>query len=348
MSGYQQCCSLCRKKVPKHYCFKCNEKLCKTCVKYHLENKYLASHKLCDIEAEPEDPAYFDYLCRLTKCKEHNEKDVKYLCKDHNEVCCNECAIINHRKCNDLISVTRQTTTGDSKSFNESLAALERKVKTLRQHDTQHLANVKRSKEAVEQHLRELKEKLDQAFFKFERAALNETARVQESLLGPLEKQLSSIRSFEESVKDVKKKLQLVENFGLEIHKILLEREMSDTVKDLEQKLEQLCNNTSCQELKSDGLNHLMDGVVGCLNARNAARRITTAVPETACPYLPTEDVQCFASEEDESEEVCDYNHSNTFAPLGELGEPGEEWEGIDVGRRQRRIRRKQNAEFEC
>lgn len=89
------------------YCIECSECLCEDCVK-HLRNKSSSNHRLCKLEEGRDVSGKLGYINKVTKCKEHETKNVKYLCKEHDQLCCNECATLAHRQCQQLVSIEKE------------------------------------------------------------------------------------------------------------------------------------------------------------------------------------------------------------------------------------------------
>lgn len=89
------------------FCFQCNEQLCDQCNKHHKMNKASSSHKTQSM-SEVKDVRTLGMLKQLTQCPVHEAKRIKYLCKEHDELCCNECAIVKHRKCENVASLDEE------------------------------------------------------------------------------------------------------------------------------------------------------------------------------------------------------------------------------------------------
>lgn len=277
---------------PRYYCFKCNEKLCEVCVRYHSQNRFLASHKLCEIDNVSENTEEFEYLNKIIKCKRHEWKEVKYLCKDHNEVCCNECAIVTHSKCKKLLSTTRDIEITDLKEFKKVLEDLESKAGTLYSYELKQHQEVTASENMVTQHLTEVKEKLDTVFFKFKERVLYNHHQMQGNLLASVDVKLSEVRTVKVSIEDLKKKLALVDGFGQQVHKVLFERELLDNIKQIDLRLNSMFDNASCEIITSKALNNQVQNALGCLEAENALSISRNKVSAPLPVYFPekTED----------------------------------------------------------
>ncbi|XP_052682105.1 RING finger protein 207-like [Crassostrea angulata] len=83
------------------WCESCSELLCDSCVKYH-KSAVSKNHSLIPIVT-------FKHVSEQNKkiespyalCQEHNDR-VKYLCVDHEELCCTKCVCTKHRKCTQI------------------------------------------------------------------------------------------------------------------------------------------------------------------------------------------------------------------------------------------------------
>ncbi|XP_053402657.1 E3 ubiquitin-protein ligase TRIM33-like [Mercenaria mercenaria] len=92
-----------------NFCSDCNESLCAGCVTHHLRNKLTCRHVVTNLEDRENKantiPLDKEYHLK-TKCNLHNMKKMKYICIDHDILCCSKCVISDHRKCLDIQSVS--------------------------------------------------------------------------------------------------------------------------------------------------------------------------------------------------------------------------------------------------
>nr|XP_022306576.1 uncharacterized protein LOC111112968 isoform X1 [Crassostrea virginica] len=100
-------CNECRRENEEEeatdWCNSCLESLCRTCVKSHKRNASSRNHELiplsnkCTIPIENESRVL---------CKDHSVA-VKYMCVDHEELCCAECVCTKHRTCNQVDEIEK-------------------------------------------------------------------------------------------------------------------------------------------------------------------------------------------------------------------------------------------------
>nr|XP_022305473.1 E3 ubiquitin/ISG15 ligase TRIM25-like [Crassostrea virginica] len=100
-------CDACRRteeeEVATDWCKSCLESLCKTCVKFHKKNAASQNHELIPVSDKGKFPVAIE---NRVLCIYHNAP-VKYLCVDHEELCCCECVCTKHRKCSQVDEIEK-------------------------------------------------------------------------------------------------------------------------------------------------------------------------------------------------------------------------------------------------
>nr|XP_022305489.1 E3 ubiquitin-protein ligase TRIM33-like [Crassostrea virginica] len=102
-----QFCDACRRteeeEVATDWCKSCVESLCRTCVKFHKKNAASQNHELIPVSDKGTVPVTIE---NRVLCIDHNAP-AKYLCFDHEELCCAECVCTKHRKCNQVDEIEK-------------------------------------------------------------------------------------------------------------------------------------------------------------------------------------------------------------------------------------------------
>nr|XP_022303186.1 E3 ubiquitin/ISG15 ligase TRIM25-like isoform X2 [Crassostrea virginica] len=102
-----QFCDACRRadeeEVATDWCKSCLDSLCRTCVKFHKRNAASQNHELIPVSEKETVPIAFE---SRVLCIDHNAP-AKYLCVDHEELCCAECGFTKHRKCNQVDEIEK-------------------------------------------------------------------------------------------------------------------------------------------------------------------------------------------------------------------------------------------------
>ncbi|KAH3735057.1 hypothetical protein DPMN_041518 [Dreissena polymorpha] len=62
----------------------------------------------------------------LLKCDVHKDKKLKMFCQDHSQLCCTDCAFLNHSKCTDVALITDsvKTMSVDMQQLSNSLETI--------------------------------------------------------------------------------------------------------------------------------------------------------------------------------------------------------------------------------
>ena len=84
-------------KEASHFCNDCLENLCKACAESHKRLKLLRNHTLVPIDASKHLPS--PLVSNPIICDCDQTKVVTDFCETHNDVICNSCRTIKHRKC---------------------------------------------------------------------------------------------------------------------------------------------------------------------------------------------------------------------------------------------------------
>jgi hypothetical protein len=234
------------------YCYDCSEKLCEDCKRHHKKNKVLSNHKLIDIidgSAEKLDLAEFEYLAILSKCPLHGTEEVKYLCKDHDQLCCNECAIVTHRKCEDMVSLSDEIKSNKEASkesgIEKRLDTIDSYVEKLISHETTYSAKIGVKEDEVKVCLKDLKVKLDAAFCKLEKRVMLEMSERKRVLLKASSLQRDTAEQLRENIKQCGEKMKMAKANGTSVHVFLLERDIGKQVTEFEKTITTLRQQSS-------------------------------------------------------------------------------------------------------
>ena len=83
------------------FCIDCQEYLCKSCSTIIHAVKVLKTHSMLHMQTGAENEAT-DVTRKLKEhftCSRHSDKAVSYICHEHDDLCCIECIMETHRRC---------------------------------------------------------------------------------------------------------------------------------------------------------------------------------------------------------------------------------------------------------
>ncbi|KAK7114412.1 E3 ubiquitin-protein ligase TRIM33-like [Littorina saxatilis] len=101
-------CFPCSKQMPfpkeaEHFCLDCSHPYCEACMQVHMSIPSCQKHSIVPID---DHPSREQHQKQRRHCSEHPEEVVKMFCEDCSELLCPMCALMKHRQCSKLNSVT--------------------------------------------------------------------------------------------------------------------------------------------------------------------------------------------------------------------------------------------------
>ncbi|XP_053382716.1 uncharacterized protein LOC128549629 [Mercenaria mercenaria] len=219
------------------YCYDCSEKLCEECKRHHRKSKSSSKHKLIDASEQcgDFDLTELDYFINLSKCPKHGSEDVKYLCKDHDQLCCSECAIVTHRKCEDLVSLADEVKGNENENgesdIQKRLELVDDHTDKLIEHEKKFISDLNAKETEVKSYLKDFKANLDDAYNKLEIRILSEMSTRKLALSNASSSQKESVESLKDDIRQSAEKMKKASELGTARHIFLLKREMGKDIK---------------------------------------------------------------------------------------------------------------------
>ncbi|XP_045201254.2 E3 ubiquitin/ISG15 ligase TRIM25-like [Mercenaria mercenaria] len=88
-------------KTATKFCIQCKNEICDDCEQIHYKIEGIRNHRIVAISEKETVRIIPD---ELDLCKAHNKK-IEFYCIDEKKLCCSSCAIIKHRKCNEVAEI---------------------------------------------------------------------------------------------------------------------------------------------------------------------------------------------------------------------------------------------------
>ncbi|XP_060597157.1 RING finger domain and kelch repeat-containing protein DDB_G0271372-like [Ruditapes philippinarum] len=249
------------------YCLECRELMCSTCRRHHLTNKFTSHHKLIEVDDELLDIKKIECVTSLTKCIDHPQCEVKYVCTDHDHPCCNECAIVTHRKCQELVSLA------DCKVSTESLQSLENNIsekmeyiKRLKLYHFNRKADMFASERVIKTQLHKIKKGFDDAYNTFVENIMSTLKAKHRASIERSNSQLSDIEMFEDNLLHSKENLKSTKLFGNEEHLYLMKRKAELELEQHEQVLNSVYRNSNFKEFTLVEVDDLSNKMINLLS----------------------------------------------------------------------------------
>ncbi|KAL4233847.1 hypothetical protein ACF0H5_008523 [Mactra antiquata] len=209
-------CDLCLKNGMKvaatMFCSDCSERFCPRCVTDHRKFKLLAGHTLWNVSAPKFDFDAIKYTRELIKCDKHPAKNVEYICKDHDNVCCTECVIVRHRKCGDLVSLTEEcgNKTGLLKTITKSLERIHKEANCIKAFEEAKQIKVNLSKLKLKEKLAIVKHEFEKAYASLEQKVLAEIEDKSTSIVKNINGSLAKMERTSLDCEEIKHRVKII------------------------------------------------------------------------------------------------------------------------------------------
>ena len=155
------------------YCIDCRESLCAQCFEETQKFRGFQGHIVVEINGDngahgnKNKRDMNEALAEYMKCTHHPDKNVTFICEDHDELCCPNCILTNHRKCS-KVTVLQDIQVEDSeKEFSKiegSLKDLSNFCQSIVEAIKENEAENKASVENVRQTITDMRTKVNQLF----------------------------------------------------------------------------------------------------------------------------------------------------------------------------------------
>lgn len=236
------------------FCYQCNEQLCDQCNKHHKMNKASSSHKTQSM-TEVKDVRTLGMLKRLTQCPVHEAKRIKYLCKEHDELCCNECAIVKHRKCENVVSLDEEierAKTDESQSTEEILKELASHADMLLRYEQTEKLEIESTEETCVKALATLKRNVEEAYKALEIKIREDAKKNRDVITKNIEAQKGDLERYKKELNESIHRLTVVKQIGQEVHMYITERELRLEVETFKEKLKDLDKQANNKKIVID------------------------------------------------------------------------------------------------
>ncbi|KAH3750422.1 protein PML-like isoform X2 [Dreissena polymorpha] len=196
-----------------YYCESCVKFYCGKCIHLHSQLfKKHSPHGRSDMKKWPVAKKVEDFLFR---CDVHKEENLAMFCKDHSQLCCNNCAFLNHRRCKTvmLLSDLVKNTSTDLKQVSVTIQTTLAKLKKLQGNQEVNIHSVQSSYDEQLQKIQETRREINAALDTIEKKTLQEMkdslTKLQASLQSDVDKcatLLDELKQLGDAIQDISDK----------------------------------------------------------------------------------------------------------------------------------------------
>ncbi|KAH3752445.1 uncharacterized protein LOC127846926 [Dreissena polymorpha] len=201
-----------------YYCESCVKFYCQKCIHMHSQLfKKNSPHGRGDMNKWPVAKKVEDLLL---KCDVHKEENLKMYCEDHSQLCCTNCAFLNHRQCKNvkLLSDLVKKNSTDLKKLLVTIQTILGEIKILQDKQNASMRSVQSSYDEQLTKIQETRRKINATLDMLEKKTLkemkDELTKLKASLRGDVDKFASlrdELKQLGDAIQDIidKSKLEL-------------------------------------------------------------------------------------------------------------------------------------------
>ncbi|XP_052253210.1 E3 ubiquitin-protein ligase TRIM33-like [Dreissena polymorpha] len=200
-------CSTCEEKKLEesadYYCESCVKFFCRKCIDLHSQLFTQHSHHgRGDMKKWPVAKKMEDFLL---KCDVHKEENNEMFCEDHSQLCCNKCAILNHRTCKTVILLSDlvKNTRTDLKQVSVTIQTTLAKLKELQENQEDSIQTLLSSYDEQLHKIQENRKKIIAALNKLEQKAMQELKDTLTKLQAPLDRDIDKCSTLQDELKQL-------------------------------------------------------------------------------------------------------------------------------------------------
>ncbi|KAH3704174.1 hypothetical protein DPMN_079230 [Dreissena polymorpha] len=200
-------CSTCEEKKlgesADYYCESCVKFFCRKCIDLHSQLFTQHSpHGRGDMKKWPVAKKVEDFLL---KCDVHKEEDNDMFCKDHSQLCCNKCAILNHRTCKTVILLSDlvKNTPTDLKQVSVTIQTTLAQLKELQENQEDSIQSLLSSYFEQLHKIQKYRKKIIADLNKLEQKTMQELKDTLTKLQAPLERDIDKCSTLQDELKQL-------------------------------------------------------------------------------------------------------------------------------------------------
>ncbi|XP_053390749.1 uncharacterized protein LOC128553599 [Mercenaria mercenaria] len=253
------------------YCQDCLEIMCEDCRRHHLKYTPSADHRTSDIAENKIQLRNLEEMRKSSRCPNHVSEQVKYLCKNHDELCCNQCAIATHRKCEFVVSLADKAKKSSSGiGIKTRLTDIDKHIDILLKHENKYVERSEQSVEETKNILKTFKAQIDETYAKLENEILTKMTKGSKDTIEASNSQQTCLKEVKDDVKWSLNSLDFASKFGQDVHSYLVKKKLKDDClqkEDSVRTLQTRSSNKTVEVIEKMPVKELLDQLYNCMCA---------------------------------------------------------------------------------
>ena len=196
---YDMVCGPCKtenvNKEAKHYCEQCQEHLCDACQGAHRKLKATKNHDILSGSQMPKASGVTLQPACSVFCSCNQNREVVVYCEDHDDVICDSCATVKHRRCK-TFSVQDKSRSYATKKFDSIIdksKTLRMKIGQLQQERSKDRTNLTRMKDTCRKEISNFRKELNDFLDHLERDIIQDFEKHEKKRKQLIDDQIKSL-----------------------------------------------------------------------------------------------------------------------------------------------------------
>ena len=196
---YDMVCGPCKtenlNKEARHYCEQCQEHLCDACQGAHRKLKATKNHNILSGRHMPKASGVAPRPACSVYCSCSQNQEVVLYCEDHDDVICDSCATVKHRRCK-TFSVQNKSRSYATKKFDsiiDKTRTLRMKIEQLQQERGKDRTNLTRMKDTCRKEISTFRKELNDFLDHLERDIIQDLEKYEKKRKQLIDDQIKSL-----------------------------------------------------------------------------------------------------------------------------------------------------------
>lgn len=280
------CISEGRENLAVNWCMECEEEICSECTRNHNLYKTLKSHHLVDLREK------ISLSNVPMTCEIHPDKQLEYICTDHDHVCCQDCLAQLHKLCSNTMSVQSASENVKQSQLltdcNQHLKVLQKTFEKMSANRKTNLDDLKKDGKIVKDQICKIKQEFIKHVEEMENTWLNEVDMIIREQTDNMKKEEDEIDQIKEEIESNKREMEFLTTHGSNKHIFMYIRKVSDNANRMETDLQTMIAKFKNIELTFKEIDVSVFEPMGKVHVKEHPCTVTYTSPKQLQAQLPS------------------------------------------------------------
>ncbi|XP_045180001.2 tripartite motif-containing protein 5-like [Mercenaria mercenaria] len=239
------------------YCNTCKEHQCDDCQKCHDRFSYMKGHEIINVEPGIKQTG-LKKLRKICQCDIH-AKDLEFLCKDENVLCCGTCAIVKHRKCDSVIEISEMASSDELRHLDvqKEVSDVRNQVLSVSKFLTNSEDLMTSQIKALPDLLKETKDKFVMKFDEFSAKILNDAEKIKQQKSAAISAEKQKCKEIGAKLNEVLETV-VISQYATPFQAYILHHRLNSVLKEIDDKKSDVFKNLKEESVKLEFVRKLV------------------------------------------------------------------------------------------